>query len=120
MLKLTMNGLVLPSLNTWQRMHRMARWRLKIDVAYYILAARGRRRTRAQGRRARVLVKQYRPRLIKDFDNLAASIKPLMDGLVKTELLVDDSMQWVDVKLEQHRAGQEGARVEVLIEYLEA
>jgi hypothetical protein len=116
-----MEGLELPSLNTWQRMHWTARRRLKDAVKTRVFSASIRAGApRAEQRRATVTVNMVRKRRIMDADNLFGSLKALMDALVYYGILEDDSMEWIDVTITQEPRRGRPVSVTVEIEYEEA
>lgn len=53
-----------------------------------------------------------------DFDNMAIAAKPLMDGLVKVGVLIDDSMDVVTHQYKWERAPQLKGFVELVVEEL--
>lgn len=66
-------------------------------------------------KRRELYVIQYRRRPL-DKDNLYGSVKPLVDGLKKAGLLVDDSEKWLDLHSLQVRiGGDEEQRTAVIL-----
>jgi hypothetical protein len=52
-------------------------------------------------RRANVTVTRYAKRQIKDRENLMVIAKPICDSLVSNGLITDDSMDHIDLRVEQ-------------------
>lgn len=63
--------------------------------------------------KARVYITQYRKRLM-DTDNLFASVKPILDGLIDWQLIRDDSPGHCELTVKQEKSGE--TRTEISIE----
>ena len=83
----------------WQQRRRedqQLRWLLK-----QALTEAG--RPRHGGRPAYLDVRFSQPGRADDLDNRVARLKPLIDGLVAEDVLVDDSPQWLRLTMPEHR-----------------
>lgn len=97
-----------PSLNQWQRWHWAKRARYKKRLAFEVATIACGQRLDPVPRFVRIT--RHSPRKL-DQDNLAGGCKALVDALVKAELLVDDSCDWV--VLEYCQAPGQGMTVEI-------
>ncbi len=64
-----------------------------------------------------VYIFQYRKALIRDKENLWASVKPILDALKHNHLIIDDDMKNIDlVEVRQKRAtGESMVKTEIII-----
>jgi hypothetical protein len=62
--------------------------------------------------KARVTITQYRKRTM-DYDNLVASCKCLLDGLVDWELIEDDSPDHIELTVRQEKAKDTHTEIEI-------
>jgi len=88
-----------PSLNTWQRMHFRTRHKAKKWWLEQVWAAKQEHSITDAKCKRKVIVTRYGKMM--DADNLAAGCKPLLDAMVKCELLVDDSPEWLILETQQ-------------------
>lgn len=90
-----------PSQNRTERRHWSTRAKERRDLNWMIAAALPRGGCQHDGRRRRIQILAYRRRRITDQANLVGGCKTLVDALVATGVIVDDSEQWVDLHYEQ-------------------
>jgi Holliday junction resolvase RusA-like endonuclease len=109
------------SLNKWQRWHWAKRSKAKRQWMEEIIVALGATRgihfKRAVPKRMKVVITSYRKRLL-DEDNLYGGAKPLLDALCDMFLIVDDSPEWIDLKVNQKQQSV-GEHTSIKIEEVE-
>jgi len=103
-----------PSLNKYLRMHWTARRRLKERYGWELVAA-GAHDPKYAAREEYRLVRfmSFRKELL-DYDNLVGGCKPLVDAMVDTGLLADDSPKYASFLYFQ-KADRENPRTEARI-----
>jgi hypothetical protein len=87
--------------NTYLRLHGVARWREKRALGWLVVAAGSRIKKHQRKARARLLCIVVSTSKARDFDNLVAGLKPIVDCVVQDGWLVDDSPTWVDWQMPQ-------------------
>lgn len=73
---------------------------------------------KAEGRRVSLTLTRYGLRVL-DAGNLAASFKPVEDGLKDAGVIVDDSPKWVEVSFKQMLCKRGEERVTVAVAWLD-
>ncbi len=53
--------------------------------------------------RIRIISERQGKKWALDADNLYASVKPVLDSIRNLGLIVDDSTEWIDLKVEQYK-----------------
>lgn len=106
-----------PSLNelmAWKA-NKAKRWKYAATRDAFVSAATSQRRAaRAEPCQARrhVVVTRYSPKQL-DQDGLAGGCKILLDALVRSGWLVDDSPEWLEVEFRQAKGRENKTVVEV-------
>ena len=62
--------------------------------------------------RKKVSISQMRKRLL-DPDNLVASVKPILDAIVKCNLVYDDSPEWIELECMQQQGKPQITIIEI-------
>lgn len=113
-----------PSLNRTQRRHWTHGYALKKRWSKLVWVATMNQlpvRSAFPLPRAKVTVTRFAPHPIKDRDNLFGGAKNLIDALVKNGLILDDSMEHIELHMQQGPWVKGGiAHTHVLIEALPA
>lgn len=88
-----------PSLNKYAFAHWRVQYRDKQQwFAQLLVASRKSNATKATGKR-RVVVRRYGRRAL-DVDNGYGGLKPILDGMRKLGLILDDDAKYLDLKFE--------------------
>jgi hypothetical protein len=111
-----------PTLNEMMRQGSRRWWFTRLSTALRTLVKSERIRLRipTATKRRRITVTRFYGGRCKerDYVNLAAGCKALVDSLVKEGLLVDDAPAWVDDHYAQVRLATGTTRVEIVVEEL--
>jgi len=105
---------VLPSSNVFMRMHWAKRKKMIQLWAWMLREAGIRDIPPAGGRTRAVTIIRYAPRMLDEPNLYLAADKCILDNLVKEGVLVDDSPQWLVLKVGQTRS--KGKRTLVQVE----
>lgn len=97
------------SLNKWQRMHWARRVDEKTTWVYEILTARHGKGLFNKVRKS-VQITVYLKRLY-DRDNIL--LKPVLDALTKTNLIIDDSEKWIELMPIKQIKGEPKVEIEI-------
>lgn len=104
-----------PSQNQLLRMHWAQKKRRRDELAWLIVAA-GAKPEGGPMARARVKLTRMTTGKAPDPDNLTASAKLVLDALQQASVIVDDSPECIDLKVDWQRAAsraEQGVRVEI-------
>lgn len=102
------------------RMHWAGRKRLASKLELMLLAALSAGQIQVERPKGKVrvtYVRSYRANAM-DEDNLAASLKPVLDALVRIGVLVDDSPERLEIACLQRKRGDQGQHFQLRIEPL--
>jgi len=104
------------TLNRYLRDHWAARKRDLESWKWHVLGAAGNRSRLAKRTRVLLKITVYRARL-QDPDNAVGSVKPLVDALTRLGWMVDDSVEWLTLEVNE-RVDRKAQRTEVYWEAL--
>ena len=114
-MKIELGHLPDPDLNPNKRLHHMLLYRAKRDAkdeAILLVLEQGRPSTPYDQAHITITwVSKHKRR--RDIDNLFASMKPYIDGLVEADLIADDSAMHVSYTLRYERGDKDNTVMEV-------
>lgn len=110
------------SMNVTLRQHRFARHnyynKIYEDVAWLTKD----QRPKAPWEKIELVITRHAPRLL-DFDNLVASLKPVVDGLVRAKIISDDNWNvtgpWIINQRKSTKWERPGITVRILLKEVE-
>ncbi len=105
------------TLNQLLRDHWAKRGRDLESWKYHVLSVAGKRHKLSKRSRVQLKITIYRARL-QDPDNAVGSVKPLVDALSRIGWLVDDTLEWLALDVEE-RIDTKEQRTEVYWEPLD-